>query len=270
MKLFLSDFQFPISPECLITPSTIPSADQTNFYGPRAEERFYIKLRNFFSKHNDKYRNVIIFAGWEDQGISSRKVQREFDFLIISALSRTLIHIEVKGTYSTEYFKTASSQLQKGFLMFSEKFSFPAEKGWKYVKAIYFEKILNPGKMCEDCQKFVFTSDSDIETFLDFHLTKRSELETDSVYLEMIRFLLFVMFQTNEPIITPRDVAKHADKVQEKVFTAEKIIFYSKDQFNILRNGPKKVLMTSYYGTGKTTILKSKIRDMAERYAFNH
>ncbi len=122
--------------------------------------------------------------------------------------------------------------------------------------------------MCEGCQKFVFTSDSDIETFLDFHLTKRSELETDAVYLEMIRFLMFVMFQTNEPIITPRDVAKHADKVQDKVFTAEKIIFYSKDQFDILRNGTKKVLMTSSYGTGKTTILKSKIRDMAERYVF--
>jgi hypothetical protein len=224
-------------------------------------------LRIFFNQRSEEdYENVIIFNGWEDQGKSQKKVQREFDFIILSAYARTIIQIEVKNAFSDQCLSTAADQLNKGFSMFQETFSFPQNEGWTYVKAVYFEMHTNKAKVCAECQKFVLTADSDIEAFLGFHLTRRSAIgATDLVYLKMIKYLLFFMFQTSEPVITAKDTKKHFHKIGNEVMAPHKIMFYRTDQYDVVKNDYKRVLMASTFGTGKTTLLKAKVIKLLER-----
>jgi hypothetical protein len=124
----------------------------------------------------------------------------------------------------------------------------------------------NIAKVCAGCQKFVLTSDSDIEAFLSFHLTRRSAIAVaDLVYLKMIKFLLFFMFQTSEPVITAKDTKKHFHKIGNEVMAPHKIMFYRTDQYDVVKNDYKRVLMASTFGTGKTTLLKAKVIKLLER-----
>jgi len=43
-----------------------------------------------------KLKNITVFSGWDDNNMLEGDPHREFDFLIVSDLSKTIIHIEVK------------------------------------------------------------------------------------------------------------------------------------------------------------------------------
>jgi len=43
-----------------------------------------------------KLKNITVFSGWDDNNMIEGDPHREFDFLIVSDLSKTIIHIEVK------------------------------------------------------------------------------------------------------------------------------------------------------------------------------
>ena len=43
-----------------------------------------------------KLSNVTVFSGWDDNGMLEDDPHREFDFLIVGGLSKTIVHIEVK------------------------------------------------------------------------------------------------------------------------------------------------------------------------------
>ena len=145
-------------------------------------------------------KNLTIFSGWKDEVIMGKRKARKFDFLIVSADARTIIHIECKNEYNENHLSQAVSQLQNGQNFFQDFFKFP--RGWKYVKAAYFE---NRKDVPEN--EFILDSESDLKRFFSDHLQPSQAGADTKTYLEMVKMLIFVMFHHSKPIITSRDSA---------------------------------------------------------------
>ncbi len=72
---------------------------------------------------------------------------------------------------------------------------------------------------------------------------------------------MFVMFQAKKtPIIIPREAAVAVIENVDIVGSPENIIFWSKDQIKTMDKNGKRVFLAAPYGTGKTTLLRTKLR----------
>ena len=72
------------------------------------------------------------------------------------------------------------------------------------------------------------------------------------------------MFQRDQ-IFSKTDIANYTAQAAEKMFDAElKTFFWTKHQKALIHSSPKRVLFTSAFGTGKTTLLKSKAKQLGE------
>ena len=58
-------------------------------------------------------KNLTIFSGWKDEVIMGKRKARKFDFLIVSADARTIIHIECKNEYSEKHLSQAVFSFNK-------------------------------------------------------------------------------------------------------------------------------------------------------------
>ncbi len=71
------------------------------------------------------------------------------------------------------------------------------------------------------------------------------------------------MFQ-NEQIFSKTDVSNYTVKMSDEIFNLEdKNFFWTKQQLNLIERDEKRVLFTSEFGTGKTTVLKAKAKNLA-------
>ena len=90
------------------------------------------------------------------------------------------------------------------------------------------------------------------------------ENQDTSLYINTVQFLLMYMFQ-REQIFSKTDVAKYTLQAAEKMFDKEnKTFFWTKHQKALIQSNPKRVLFTSAFGTGKTTLLKNKAKQLGE------
>jgi hypothetical protein len=72
---------------------------------------------------------------------------------------------------------------------------------------------------------------------------------------------MFVMFQAKKaPIIIPREAAVAVIENLDIVGSPENIIFWSKDQLKTMEKNVKRVFLAAPYGTGKTILLRTKLR----------
>ncbi len=90
------------------------------------------------------------------------------------------------------------------------------------------------------------------------------ENQDTSLYIKIVQFVLMYMFQ-REQIFSKTDVAKYTLQAAEKMFDNEnKTFFWTKHQKALIQSNPKRVLFTSAFGTGKTTLLKNKAKQLGE------
>jgi hypothetical protein len=75
------------------------------------------------------------------------------------------------------------------------------------------------------------------------------------------------MFQ-REQVFSKTDVANYATQASDKMFAVEnQTFFWTKHQKTLIDANPKRVIFTSEFGTGKTTLLKAKAKQLGwERY----
>ena len=75
------------------------------------------------------------------------------------------------------------------------------------------------------------------------------------------------MFQ-REQVLSKTDVANYATQASDKMFAVEnQTFFWTKHQKTLIDLNPKRVIFTSEFGTGKTTLLKAKAKQLGrERY----
>jgi hypothetical protein len=70
------------------------------------------------------------------------------------------------------------------------------------------------------------------------------------------------MFQ-REQVFTKTDLANYTTEAAEKMFVQKETFFWTKHQKLLIDSSPKRVLFTSEFGTGKTTLLKAKIKQLS-------
>jgi hypothetical protein len=70
------------------------------------------------------------------------------------------------------------------------------------------------------------------------------------------------MFQFQQ-LFTKTNVANYTSETAEKMFEFDnKTFFWTKHQKALIGSSPKRVLFTSEFGTGKTTLLRAKAKQL--------
>jgi len=112
-------------------------------------------------------KNAVVFSGLMLKDFNLLTVG-EFDFIIISSASKSIIQIEAKRGNNQKNREHAEKQLNRGKKFFEENFPFPSSEEWKYVKMMCFgEPVVKD--VCKNCEPFVFgtnlfSSDKKIQT----------------------------------------------------------------------------------------------------------
>ncbi len=129
----------------------------SNLEGKTEEEKLYEKLKTLFLKSNVK--NTVVINGFKNI-LEDRREKGEFDFLIISEPSRSIVQVEVKSSQGQA--NKAFQQLEKGKVLLQEKIPFPDQEQchWNYVKVVKFAE--SSIDCCPACQPFVLLNNSDI------------------------------------------------------------------------------------------------------------
>ncbi len=233
------------------------------------EEIVYNKLRESLNGNNAK--NTVLINGWKDNG-SRDRTQKEFDFLIVSQPSQTIIHIEVKKTCSDSQFESASKQLQNGLKMFQETIPFPEIVTWKYIKVIYFglEAKEQPFEnKCLKCKNFIIGPKTNLSQwwielteFLTQGTLEKVQIQPDDTYLNVLRFLLHQMYKQQD-CATTGQLVQLTSQTSDKICSPDTIMFWSKEQYKTFKDlKAKRVAFTSGFGTGKTILIKAKAKEL--------
>jgi hypothetical protein len=222
------------------------------------EEIVFNYLRTSFQKNNVK--NTVVINGFKDKGPSGMETA-EFDFLIVSEPLQTIFHIEVKRTCSKNTADSAAKQLDRGLKVIQDKIPFPEENKWKYVRMMCFGIAGEKHSIfCSDCQSYVLgpTTDvwSEVTKTINQPVLASACLKT---YLNILKFLFYEMFR-QESCATTKQLIQESKKTSDAMSTTKSIIFWSKEQLNIITatKDAKRVALTSEFGTGKTILLKAK------------
>ena len=73
---------------------------------------------------------------------------------------------------------------------------------------------------------------------------------------------MMYMFQFQQ-LFTKTNVANYTSETAEKMFEFDnKTFFWTKHQKALIGSSPKRVLFTSEFGTGKTTLLRAKAKQL--------
>jgi hypothetical protein len=246
------------------------------------EEVVYANLRECLEKTEVK--NTVLINGWKDNG-NKERTQKEFDFLIISQPSQTIIHIEVKKTCSESQLKSATKQLHNGLQMFQATIPFPRSQNCKYARVIYFglaEKGKESGgyslnfiketsfeNQCGKCKNFIIGPNTDLNLWWN-ELTKCVSLETkewlhaktDDTYQNVLSFLLHQMYKQQD-CATTGQLVQLTSQTSDKICNPDTILFWSKEQYKTLKDLKEtKVALTSGFGTGKTILIRAKAKEL--------
>ncbi len=230
------------------------------------EEKVYNNLRANFQKNN--IRNTLVINGWKDQP-TKRSLTGESDFLIVSEPYQTIFHVEVKKTYSESNCDKAAEQLARGLKLIQATIPFPEEEKWKYVRMMYFgfdnqNKTFQNNNACSTCKQFVFGPSEDIWAEVSKAVEKPGLANpSNKTNINILKFLLFNMFK-QECGATTKQLIKETRKTSDAMTTMKNILFWSKEQLNVINatRETKRMAFASEFGTGKTVLLKAKAREL--------
>ena len=245
----------------------------SNLLGAEEEELLFNKLQSTLTKAGVK--NTVVINGWEFR-YSKKKTMGEFDFVIVSEPLKRIIHIEVKSSYSTLNQEKGSEQLKKLLDFAMENLPFPEEEGWNYNRFLYFGRgkerqipVKETINTCPECQLFVLDFGKNLDEWwneisqpIDISLPN---VASTSTYIQICKFLLHQMFQQGQ-CVTQNDIIRHTEETTLAIVTFENIIFWSNKQYSLMNDTQKtRVIFTSPFGTGKTTLIKAKAKELLKK-----
>jgi hypothetical protein len=104
-----------------------------------------------------KIKNTVVVSGLmlKDYNL---KTTGEFDFIIISSSSRSIIQIEAKRGNNEKNRQHANQQLYRGQKFFEDNFPFPSSENWKLIKLMCFGDSVQKD-ICEECKPYILGSD---------------------------------------------------------------------------------------------------------------
>jgi len=160
----------------------------SNYFGEEAEKEVFQKLKDW-SEHS-KIENLTIFSGWKDDRNFEKKVQREFDFILVSGDAKLVIYIEVKKKNKNDNAKLmkAKSQQEKGYNYLREKI--PFAKGWRFVSVNYIGHDASNTK-----NDFILGPKSSFSNFFEskLELGKSSPSSSDHVSYKVLYVNIYII-----------------------------------------------------------------------------
>jgi hypothetical protein len=123
--------------------------------GSEFEDEIFEGLHTAMKK--EKFQNAVVLSGLmlKDWNL---KTLGEFDFIIISSASKSIIQVEAKRGNNPGNRTHAGTQLNRGQAFFEENFPFPSSENWKYVKMMCFGELVEKD-VCQNCKPFILGSD---------------------------------------------------------------------------------------------------------------
>jgi len=207
--------------------------------------------------------------------LSGKKVQitkeQEHDFFVVSSNRKLFGPLEVKTTLTRPNHTKAAKQLQKCQLLIESSFWDVLENdGWQFCSSVFFVNQ-NSEKICDTkCDKWTLFQTSDFGVWWNNMkkqfpvIDEKEQAESRQKALHVISMMLFTI-HAKLPTTTSRSIETITD-VMEKVSTVDNILFWTKDQINLLKgSGNENILFRSIYGSGKSILLRSKCEQEAEK-----
>ena len=114
---------------------------------------------------SEKFQNAVVLSGLMLKD-GNLKTLGEFDFIVISSASKSIIHIEAKRGNNPKNREHAETQLNRGQAFFKENFPFPSSENWNYTKMMCFGEVVEED-ICDDCKPFVLSAN-----FIEANLTQ--------------------------------------------------------------------------------------------------
>jgi hypothetical protein len=105
----------------------------------------------------EKFQNAVVLSGLMLKD-GNLKTLGEFDFIVISSASKSIIQIEAKRGNNPKNRTHAETQLNRGQAFFEENFPFPCSENWNYVKMMCFGEVVDKA-VCKNCEPFILGSD---------------------------------------------------------------------------------------------------------------
>ena len=170
--------------------------------------------------------------------------------------------------------------MESGQKLFLKAIPFPKEEEWKYIRVMYGSRGNQSDDACTNqvdciCQHLVISPETDLETWwkkiAELISTKTQALQCHKdvrTYIQICKFLLHQLFQ-QEQCTTLNDITKDSE-INIEAFcmssSEKEICFLTRIQFSIFHDhSAKRVAFSSPYGTGKTTLLKAKAKELANK-----
>jgi hypothetical protein len=234
---------------------------------------------NLIQKQKDLLKDCVIINGWTDFGWAAKKKkslafgQKELDFLIISRSEKSIVHLEVKTSCSKEATKIGFEQLQKGIHFLTETVPFEKKEDWRLIRAIFFGKKNEhtaADSICKVCQKFVLGPETDFGNWWKENVVATSNnvaptSDARESYLNILKILFFQMYAQSD-CITNTDLIRRTDETTDAVASVENILFWTRVQKDIMSDsGKTRVAFISNMGTGKTTLLMHKAKELLKQ-----
>jgi hypothetical protein len=105
----------------------------------------------------EKFQNTVVLSGLMLKD-GNLKTIGEFDFVVISSASKSIIQIEAKRGNNPKNRNHAEIQLNRGQAFFEENLPFLSSENWKYVKMMCFGELVD-NDVCQNCKPFILSSD---------------------------------------------------------------------------------------------------------------
>lgn len=191
-------------------------------------------------------------------------LSKEYDFVLLSAERKLIIAIEAKSSKNK---KASKDQLKKSKALFENHLGDCLDEEWIFYPVIF---IYN-GNVDNSEIKHVINTKTDLKEWLTILLTKYKKTQSgDSLtasmkQLKMVtQILIFCLYKFPGPITTSNWV-DHIHESINNISTANTIMFYTKQQIEVLRRNNRKVIIDGYFGSGKTILLIEKAEMLARQ-----
>ena len=177
----------------------------------------------------------------------------EYDFILLNPARKLIVGIEAKRTFPDKNNK-AKDQLKRLYKMLSENLQ--EFKGWQFVPMIFTENDKTEG------HRQVMNSENCIKKLRDVVEENYEQTDIQEKAKTSLRKALEILVFTihfGKPL-TESSWVEYINTSIKTVCTKENVVFYSKEQLQILDE--KRLLLVGGYGTGKSFLMQQKVEKL--------
>ena len=243
-------------------PTTESSLSQKlgHAHGDKAERMFFEVLKQYFGGCNE---DVLILV---NQNITNPSTLNQFerDFMVVNLTSGYILNVEAKASLkrsSLDGPNGGKNQLYVSQNLLKRMFQRRISKDWYFIGALFGLRLHPEIEACANCQRYLLIP-RDIFKCLDEILPKpnlrRFNRSWITDFRNISKKLIFEGVKINDDLISRICAAS------ERAGTAENIAFWSPEQYDILSERNKRVLLYSSNSTGKTILMLYMMKKLLE------